>query len=408
MGKHMPRSTLSFVPAFALTAALLACSSQDANPGGASMMGGGGGAGIGANGSTGNGAQPSASGGPTLTIGGSHVAEAGGSSGPVCATVTTQASLDPVYLAFAFDVSGSMGKGDHPWHDAALKWDPVVAATRSFFEDQASTGLFASLTAFPSADDEDERCESTSYTSPDVAMAELPSAAFGEALAAIREDDWRGGTPTLSAVQGVLEYVRAHRVDHPGRYALVLVTDGYPQGCDDDDIDSVEAAVRDVADEIPTYVIGVRNPPLVDADGDAAPDTVSNLTGVAEAGGTERAFLIDTGDADKTLADFRGAIDEIRGVALACNLSVPAAPDGRVFQKDQVVVSYQSGAARTELVYDESCTAAGAWHYDDLAQPSQVILCPATCSAVQAGHEAELGAQLEVGFTCEPVIDLPH
>jgi hypothetical protein len=358
-------------------------------------MAGGGGSG-GANASAGS---------PTITIGGMSGTSMGAAgTDEVCATVTATATLEPVYLVFAFDVSGSMGKGDHPWHDATLKWDPVVAATRGFFEDAASAGLSASLTAFPIDADEDERCDAASYESPDVPMTELPSTAFGEALDAIRDDDWRGGTPTLAVVEGVLTYLDAYRLDHPGRYAVVLVTDGYPQDCDDDSIESVENAVAAVAADIPTYVIGVKNPPLVDDEGEMAPDTVTNLAGVAEAGGTGAAFIIDTGDPAATGTAFQAAVDAIRGVSIACNLDVPMPPDGRAFEKDHVSVSYTSGGTEMGLTYDAECTLPGAWHYDDLAAPKQVILCPSTCMTVESDPSAELA----VGFTCEPVIKLPR
>jgi len=345
-------------------------------------------------------------GGAVISVSGSGGSGVGGSAGSeeVCATATAAATLEPVYLGFAFDVSGSMGKGDYPWHDATLKWDPVVAATRGFFEDPASTGIMASLTAFPIDADEDERCDPESYASPDVAMTELPSATFGAALDTIREGDWRGGTPTLAVVEAVLEELDAYRVEHPGRYALVLVTDGYPQSCDDDSIESVEEVVRAAAADIPTYVIGVKNPPLVDDDGEAAPDTVTNLGGVAEAGGTETAFIIDTGDAARTSLDFQAAIEKIRGAAVACNLQIPMPPDRRKFEKDRVVVSTTSGTTTTELTYDASCAAAGAWHYDDVDAPTEVVLCPTTCATVQS----DVQAALSVGFTCQPVITFPR
>jgi hypothetical protein len=297
-----------------------------------------------------------------------------------------------------------MGKGDYPWHDATLKWDPVVAATRAFFEDPASSGLLAQLTAFPIDADDDERCDADSYTEPDVSMTELPSTRFGAALDAIRAEDWRGGTPTLAVVQGVLTSLADYRADHAGHYAFVLVTDGYPQGCDDDSIEAVEDAVRAAAADVPTYVIGVKNPPLTDDDGDQAPDTVSNLVAVAEAGGTETAFIIDTGDPAKTSAAFAAAVAKIRGVAITCNLAVPKPPDGRAFEKDHVRVSTASGTATTELTYDASCASDDAWYYDDLDRPTEVVLCPATCARVQADAKAEL----HVGFTCEPVIKLPR
>ncbi|HEY3496433.1 MAG TPA: vWA domain-containing protein [Polyangiaceae bacterium] len=330
----------------------------------------------------------------------------GVSPGEVCAIETASAELEPVYLVLAFDVSGSMGKGDFPWHDVTLKWDPVVAATRSFLEAEASTGLQAALTAFPADVEEDERCEMATYLEPDVPMTALPSDDFGAALDAIREQDWRGGTPTLAVVNGVLSYIDGYAVEHPGRYALVLVTDGYPQGCDDDDDDvaEIEAVVRGVADTIPTFVLGIKNPPLTDEDGETAPDTVSDLTSIARAGGTEAAYLIDTGDPTRTSADFQAAVAEIRGAAVSCALPIPVPPGGRTFEKEKVAVSYASGSTTTELVYDPDCTGVNGWHYDDLDAPETVILCDGTCETLQADPLVEV----TVAFTCEVVIDVPR
>ncbi len=416
-------TTVRFVRAISLGASLLsACGHSSGNSPGAddsSSLGSGGTSGGAQSSSGAAGGAPStggtqgagATGGTQLISVGGTTANAGSGDsagdtgdGDVCATVSANAELTPVFLAFAFDVSGSMGKGDHPWHDATLKWDPVVAATRGFFEDPASAGLMASLTAFPIDAGEDERCDAESYTEPDVDMTALPSTKFGEALDGIRAEDWRGGTPTLAAVGGVLDSIDAYRAGHPGHYVLVLVTDGYPQDCKDDSIESVEDAVRAVASDIPTYVIGVKNPPLTDSDGNTAPDTVSNLSGVAEAGGTATAFIIDTGEPADTTAAFKAAVDQIRGVAVACNIDVPDPPDGRAFEKDHVVVSYTSGKTKTQLSYDADCTGDAGWHYDDVTAPTQVVLCPSICAAVQADTRASLA----VGFTCQPVFELPR
>ncbi len=240
-----------------------------------------------------------------------------------------ETSLEPVFLAFAFDVSGSMGKGDEPWHDRTLKWEPVVAATRQFLEAPAAAGLTASMTFFPADGDEDERCEDETYAEPDVPMTDLPSPEFGAALDVIGAEDWRGGTPTLHVARGTIAYVQAQRAQQPGKYAIVLVTDGYPQGCDDEEISELASIVSGVAAELPTYVIGVQNPPI-----DDAPDTTSNLQSIAEAGGTEHAYLIDTGDPSRTASAFSGAIDAIRGAAVACTVEIPLPPDGRVFDKE--------------------------------------------------------------------------
>jgi hypothetical protein len=305
----------------------------------------------------------------------------------------------PVYLAFAFDVSGSMGKGDKPWHDRALKWDPVVAATRAFLEAPASTGLTASMTFFPADGGEDERCDDASYVEPGVAMTELPSAAFGEALEEIGDEDWRGGTPTLHVMRGVIEYVDGLRAANPGKYAAVLVTDGYPQDCDDDEISELSEIVAGVAGVLPTYVVGVSNPPL-----DDAPDTVSDLDQIAVAGGTDHAYLIDTGDPAQTALDFRSAIDAIRGAAIACVVDIPTPPDGRSFDKESVAVRSTGAAGIDALTYDPSCAAPGAWHYDDPASPRQIIVCDGACDTLKA----DATARLDVEFACERVIQIPE
>jgi hypothetical protein len=383
--------------------ALAACSGDDAGPAGASA-GTGGKAGGGTGTAGRGGSQAGRGGGGEFTSNPSLIAGTGASSGDpdadagspgACAKQTARATRKPVYLAFAFDVSGSMGKGDKPWHDQKLKWDPVTQATQSFFEDAKSEGFFASMTFFPADGGEDARCESGSYRMPNVAMQSLPSNAFGDALDAIGKEDWRGGTPTLYVVQGVFDQIAEAQKTKPGRYALVLVTDGYPQDCDDDSIESVANFVKDRAAETPTYVIGVTNPPL-----DGAPDVTTNLADIAKAGGTGDAYLIDTGNPSQTAADFKKTIDGIRSAAVACEVAIPSAPAGQTFDKKKVTVRYTSGSSMSALVYDPNCAAGAKWHYDDPDKPSEIVLCPDTCKELQSHDDAELA----VDFECEQVI----
>ena len=315
-----------------------------------------------------------------------------GAKPDACAKQTARATRQPVYLVFGFDVSGSMGKGDKPWHDRSLKWEPVVAATKTFFEDARSEGFSAALTFFPADDD---RCDKASYQTPDVTMQALPSKQFGEALDAIGMEDWRGGTPTLHVLQGIFDQIDTEQQTHPGRYGVVLVTDGYPQDCDDDSIQSVADLVKSRAADIPTYVIGVENPPIEDA-----PDVTTNLTQVAEAGGTGKAYLIDTGDPTKTTNAFKATIDAIRSSAVSCMLSIPDPPQGQTFDKQKVSVRHLSGSKQTALSYDADCRASTSWHYDDATQPHELVLCPETCKTLQGDEHAEL----VVDFECEPVI----
>ncbi|WP_437958710.1 vWA domain-containing protein [Sorangium sp. So ce119] len=325
-------------------------------------------------------------------------------AGQACAAQSAQTGLQQVYLAFAFDVSGSMGANNEEWHDKALKWDPVVAATKQFFSDPGSTGLMASLTFFPGPDRR-RMCRAGTYESPDVPMTSLPSQAFGEAIDDVtprRDDDWRMGTPTAFVVEGTVGFIEEERQQSPGKYAVVLVTDGYPQLCEGSD--SIEAVVRHVRaareNGIATYVVGVANPPVPDA-----PENVENLQDIAEAGGTGEAFIIDTGDPAQTTATFKAAIDQIRGTAISCTIAIPSAPDGRTFDKQKVNVTYTSGTGNTptNLLYDQDCAVESAWRYDDPANPTSIELCASACATVQA----DPAASLSVEFTCEDVIEVP-
>jgi hypothetical protein len=321
--------------------------------------------------------------------------------GAACAQVSTGVGLLPVHLAFAFDVSGSMGKGDEEWHDKALKWDPVVQATRSFFEQPQSSGIFASLTFFPADGDEDERCDAHAYEQPDVPMTALPSTRFGTAIDAIEpesEDDWRGGTPTLFVMRGTRALVAAQRAEQAGNYAIVLVTDGYPQGCDDED-DRVEAVVAEAEgaarEGVRSYVIGVANPPV-----DGAPDTVSDLHEIASAGQTRRAYLVDTGSPSATVSAFSAAVQAIREQSASCAIAIPDPANGEQFDRQKVAVSYQSGGSKIELGYDAACSGARAWRYDDPAAPTRIELCPNTCDEVKEDPQAAL----EILFACDTLI----
>lgn len=351
-----------------------------------------------------------------------------GGGRPVCESTSSQAELAPVFLAFAFDVSGSMGKYDHPywWHDPVAKWTPVRQATTAFFESSDSAGISASMAFFPTEDDE---CSAENYETPNVGMTALPSEDFSTAFdgyeaevgSPLEGGDWRGGTPTLHAFLGTSAYIGTFRAASPeAEVAVVLVTDGLPQGCDDEDdevsaVSAEVAALYDGGAGIRTYVIGIENPavppatlPTIDGWDDfgcgtndeepcTPPDTLEALHEVAEAGGTTAAFLIDTGDPTATQAAFRQAIDAIRSQAISCELGIPPNPSGGTFDPNKIDVTYTAAGATTRFNFDPLCEAEGSWHYDNAADPSAIVLCENACTLVQSLP----GAQLDVAFLCE-------
>lgn len=317
-----------------------------------------------------------------------------------CASTTAAGELQQLALAFAFDVSGSMGKGDEPYHDKSLKWDPIVAASKAFFDSDDVARVSASLVFFPT-EDEDDRCEAESYAVPDVPLTLLPSSEFSDAIDAIApqsEDDWRGGTPTLAVVQATIDYVRSLRDGGSNaRHAIVLVTDGTPQGCDDDEdsVDAVASAVAEANVDIPTYVIGVANP--VTDEEPNPPDNVSSLNQIAQSGGTDTAFLIDTGDPTVTIARFSEIIQSIRSRGLSCEVAIPPAPSGMTFDPNKVNVSVTIDSATQALGYSADCLDPLTWRFDDAEAPTQIVLCDDTCALTKSAAEPKV----QVEFGCE-------
>src|SRR6185369_12187533 len=127
-------------------------------------------------------------------------------------------------------------------------------------------------------------------------------------------------------------------------------------------IPNTAAAAMAVADRIPTYVIGVG-------------DKLASLDAIAKGGGTDKAFIVSLTDPDKTRTELLKAIELIRGQAISCQLDIPPPPAGKKLDPDKVNVHY-SGAAQTDtsLKYGTECKGDVAWHYDDAAKPTKILL----------------------------------
>jgi hypothetical protein len=315
----------------------------------------------------------------------------------VCAAQSAASELSRVHLAFVFDVSGSMGQAQGDDHSRFnLKWLPVVAASEAFFAATDSAAISASMTFFPT-DSADTRCTDAAYVAPIVPLTPLPSPDFSAAIRGLNltaTSTWRQSTPTLHAFNGVASTLHAAAAGVENlTEAIVLVTDGVPQNCSEqaNEIQTVANAVQ--ASGIKTFVVGVGNPA-----GAGPADNLTYLHQFAAAGGTEQAFVIETGDPARTEADFRAVIDRIRGVAVSCNMEIPLPPAGTAFVPEKVNVVYgnASGDQRT-LTYDQECVDAGAWRYDDVADPRSIVLCQNACDVAQR----DVTARLSVEFGCE-------
>lgn len=89
---------------------------------------------------------------------------------------------------------------------------------------------------------------------------------------------------------------------------------------------------------------------------------------------------------------------------IACEIPLPAPPDGMMLDATKVNVILSGSAASSLLpkVADAAaCGPAGGWYYDDDDAPTQVILCPDSCEDANELVRDEGAAGVEVQFGCD-------
>ena len=307
----------------------------------------------------------------------------------VCAAQAYEGEAIPLDIYIMFDQSGSM------LNDVGglTRLDAVERATKTFLKDQASAAISVGVGYFGFQPIGQTSCSPDDYASPSVPVT-LDHEAVLRSLA---EREPIGETPTGAAIRGGCGYAKEWKKANAGHsVVLLLLTDGEPKApmtcaagtCCPTLADAVQAAAdcRDGDPGIDTYVLGVG--PFLD-----------NLQQIAEAGGTEHAYLIGDQDVEQKVLQ---ALDSIRGAAsIPCELKLPEPTGGSALDYGLVNVAYQDASCKLSTLYNvpsaASCDAAdGGWYYDDPAAPSSVKLCDASCDRVAAP-----GGRLAFTVGCE-------
>jgi hypothetical protein len=331
-----------------------------------------------------------------------------------CAATTQGSHITPVYLIFIYDKSGSMGddtnteaEGYPRWQNMDLRWNPAKEAMTTFFQNPGGPEIYASLKFFPASGDYDATCSVAKYQRPDVQLT--PLSAPDPLISALERTTPSGGTPTLPALMGSIDYATKLMTDTPGSKAIIImVTDGEPVVVDstgaertdncpegnDNTIDNIatvaQAAYNRPEDQrIPTYVIGIG-------------EALDNLGAIASAGGTNL-ILIDGSSNEDTKARLLEALQGIQVESIKCDMSVPVPEKGSVLDFAKVNVNFvhseAMGSTIEQLYRNDDCTGAG-WRYDNPSDPTKIMLCQTTCDSVQQdvkGHlEVELGCDTRI------------
>lgn len=354
--------------------------------GSASGGGANGGGANGGNAGGGNANGGNASGGGGNANGGGGNAGTGGN--PVCVGMEYSNELVPIDMYFLMDRSGSM-EGDN-WKyvkvavsefvdrpkrgdfRVGLGFFPPAAIPDQCTNDHECLGFGPCNVTFPGFGTCEGTCNANGYASPDVPFQSLPGGgnAAKEALASTSPS---GGTPMAPALEGAIRLAASNLAVNPAHLtAVVLVTDGLPEGCGGSDSVSAVAAVAAEGQQnsVQTFVVGIG-------------DELAALEQIAVAGGTSSALIVGAG------ADFSDALSEqlsdLRGEP-QCTFPLPEDESGPLNYDALTVTFTPDGSARepfSRVTGEAQCGADVAYYLDDALNPTTLILCPRACDRLR-------------------------
>jgi hypothetical protein len=294
------------------------------------------------------------------------------------------------------------------------KWDVVANGIASFVNDSASNGFDAAFALFPATGSACPPmtldCSGSAYDQPLVPMGQLPgtAAAIVGAIAAMPEGRC---TPTEPALRGAEQYCSTFHQQHPKETCVVvLLTDGVPNGCGADAglLSSVASAAYQL-DGTLTFAVGMNV-----ASSNANEIDFDLLNAIAKAGGTDcnpmnpgnEACNIGGGsDLSAALSSIRQRVTVTQTVTetakIPCQWQIPPSPEGGKIDPKKVNVSFSSAGTTQEIgnvPADADCTSVeSGWYYDDPSAPKKIVVCPDTCSAIQAAADA----RIDISLGCE-------
>lgn len=308
---------------------------------------------------------------------------AGGGDGfNECAAVSETAKEIPITMFVAVDKSGSMGNSN--------KWQNSKNAFTTFFTSQAADNINVALRFWPDSGCDEKSCNASVCSQPLVDVGPLSDPNHESALiSAFNSRNPGGNTPMSAALKGATMWAVNHQtaVESKERVVVVLLTDGAPNGCDENINNIASVAANAYAQkEILTFAVGMQG------------SNESAMDNIAKAGNTDKGFFIGNGNAEQDLLD---ALKKIQQSIVACSFAMPESDDPTMpVDPNQVNVTYKPqgmGEPQTMLqVGSESECPSNqlAWYYDNPSNPAAILLCKSTCETIQADTAAEVGVSV--------------
>jgi hypothetical protein len=321
--------------------------------------------------------------------GGDSSAGAGAALGDaaVCVTVVPDRAHSPAYLEIVLDGSESMIEEN--------KWSAAVLALDAIFDDfakKADPNTAIGLSIF--SDLHDPTSGRGPYPSNlDVAPGYVDVAQH-DALRARLDKTLAGGvTPTLEALKGAYDTLLAFTPSAPlrtgGRRVVVLMSDGVPNGGDEEQQQCIDLAIRRLTGSPPiwTFAIGI-GPFLFGSDYD--PTFMGQL---AVAGGTRATPGCDPNatelkdicyfqitplerSADAIAEDMVAALDTIRSLTdVTCAFDLRG--DTNSLDPAQTIVTWTDEQGHDHTILRDP---TNGWDYEDPQNPTRITLRGKACA----------------------------
>ena len=238
-------------------------------------------------------------------------------------------------------------------------------------------------------------CDAAACGVPQVALGSLGDPLHQQdlldALAAVAPE---GNTPVSAALEGADLWSQTQLGAVPdGKVAIILVTDGEPNGCDEV-IDNIAAiAGASAAADVPVYVVGIEG------------SNEAQINQIAAAGDTQAGYFVGSQNAE---AELLAALDDIRGQIVSCSFNWPTTQANEPLSPDLVRVEYEAdrpGHSGSAGLRDPTpaTPVAGTW---TRASTHRWSPCAgSTCTDLQ--DELTLAIEVDVGCECITDEDCP-
>lgn len=186
---------------------------------------------------------------------------------------------------------------------------------------------------------------------------------------------------------------------------VVLITDGAPNGCNQDPVTiAAIAAEAKARADVMTFAVGMDGADFV------------LLDRIASAGGTNcgAAPACNVNGNGTSLVD---ALDKIRttvtqpttggqGTKIGCQYSIPTPANGQKLDPTKLNVQITRNGTVLEIgqvAGAASCRnfANSGWYYDDPVNPKRVEFCSATCESIETPDGSATSSKGDILFGCQ-------